>query len=290
MSCTPRTPARPRSRTAFTLVELLVVIGIIALLISILLPSLAAAREQANNIKCANNFRSIGNSIRMFATDHKGRVPYTQCSPWGAPWWGVLMYSRDYFTLVDRYGADQRLFRCPSKTYADERDTATLYGWGGTDEVAARARADSIPSNIAGGDPNMPKFINELWGNGGLHDQHFVSLPYTYMGANGQAGPGAESEKANAHWVWKLEQKTRTGTAYDGNAPLMGDQTWTQRGNYYFNHGKRWTIPAFDTGNKKADAHNGDVKLNLLFVDGHVETKQPDLESYYASGDGFFFR
>jgi prepilin-type N-terminal cleavage/methylation domain-containing protein/prepilin-type processing-associated H-X9-DG protein len=63
------------SRRAFTLVELLVVIGIIALLISILLPSLSNARKQANTVKCASNMKQLGMFAHMYANDNRNFIP-----------------------------------------------------------------------------------------------------------------------------------------------------------------------------------------------------------------------
>lgn len=66
---------RTRKVRAFTLVELLVVIGIIALLMSILLPALNKAREQARMIKCASNMRQIFIGMRQYIDANKGVYP-----------------------------------------------------------------------------------------------------------------------------------------------------------------------------------------------------------------------
>ncbi|MEM9420141.1 MAG: prepilin-type N-terminal cleavage/methylation domain-containing protein [Planctomycetota bacterium] len=64
-----------QKRTGFTLIELLVVISIIALLIGLLLPSLAAARETARTMQCASKMRQLAMAAEIYAQDSKGKYP-----------------------------------------------------------------------------------------------------------------------------------------------------------------------------------------------------------------------
>lgn len=80
---------QPRCRGAFSLVELLVVIGIIALLVGILLPTISSARRAAQQTRCIATLRALGQAFQLFAGDHVGHLPLgggiAADDPWAHP-------------------------------------------------------------------------------------------------------------------------------------------------------------------------------------------------------------
>jgi prepilin-type N-terminal cleavage/methylation domain-containing protein/prepilin-type processing-associated H-X9-DG protein len=162
-------------KKGFTLVELLVVIGIISVLISMLLPALNKAREAAKTIACASNMKQIMLGLQMYANDNRGYLPrsydYYQIN--GANqliFWPWLVVS-------GRYIQSAKVFFCPSR-------------------AGLSAKYDDIMGSLS---LNPQQYAN--WNYVSYSANLYGAMPYLTMGAStgyrpikvGQAGaPAAE--------------------------------------------------------------------------------------------------
>jgi prepilin-type N-terminal cleavage/methylation domain-containing protein/prepilin-type processing-associated H-X9-DG protein len=137
-----RTKMNKRVRSAFTLVELLVVIAVIGILIGLLLPAVQAAREAARATSCKNNMRQIGLAVLQFCDLHKGEFPewyhakHQTDEPEGQYSW--------IYTLADHMENIDEIRICPDDFLNPERGMLKSTSYVVNDYLAA----DSVPGHV----------------------------------------------------------------------------------------------------------------------------------------------
>ncbi len=156
---------------AFTLVELLVVIGIIAILIGLTAPILARARAEGKIAACKGQLHSIGQAFVMYCNESRGRYPPAPVLPSVNP--NGMPPLTDY--LAPHVGRQQKVFYCPGdEEFYKTENTSYMYNA----EVGLFPIEDTIFYKVFGTHSRVPL----LWDAANFHGG---SVPYNWLFADG---------------------------------------------------------------------------------------------------------
>lgn len=276
-----------KKRGAFTLVELLVVIGIIAILISLLLPALNRAREQAKIVQCASNMHQIGMAFAMYLNDYKGTYPplwYPDNNLWGGGYGDTAggpgipkadSYNETFVTLLAKYlgghssdphqPVSLRVFQCPS-------DTLPLAPWIQQGHPNYVRLTYTMPQSYG---PDNFLYSNRVLAKGSRHGPT--------KGQTLNRGIGQSFDLDNDYPIWIKQGMVHPAS----DALLLVEHAYTESSQspfwwygYYCNRpgSQLWPDGTPEHGFPMLHASQGQqavAKFNYMFCDYHVQFMSP---------------
>jgi len=268
-----------KPKSGFTLVELLVVIGIIAVLVGILLPALGRAREQAKITKCASNLRQIGMAILMYANDNHGYLLPSQVDTGGTTYPGGIFWSNQlsalgYIRVPTGVNTDgDSAFNCPDGIQEE---------FSGTNGFGATSPRDAVNQQyVLQNEPTAADGVKTWYAlnsvttdaGSGIYPGAASDAPFIWFEQNVYNVDASLQAPGFRRTLSLIRQTPLVVMAFDGNAWNWASYSWSTG------------LSSRISGRHGPILNHGlDGQFNCVFFDDHVETLST--EPYTLAGQG----